>query len=659
MEGGSNTGLKEKFSLGLSVLADKTAVFRIAFKDNKNSEKSRLRFGEILLMEKVVSNAQLNEALDKQKKSNLRLGEQLVELHHADEESILTAVARYYEISAAALSADIESEILSKKLPLIKQILSSRFSIRFRLTVGIVLMVLGTIFSLSYIVLNQQAEELYQQTLKMGQVSLGYFSNNARVPLLNDNILSLNALIKQATQVEGLLYAIVVDLSDNIKAHTNTKQIGTKFEIFPQAGNMTNEGDFSYYNYTSKKGEKVLNLSTPVLFQKKTLGTIQVGVSLDFIEQKTEEAQNSIILFSVIILAIGLAVGYLLSRKFSSPIISLDRSARILAKGDLGHQIDVTGKDELGSLARSFDNMRESIKKKIEDLEILTDAYARFVPKEFLELLEKESIVTVGLGDNVQMSVSVLFSDIRSFTTISEGMTPQENFEFLNRYLAFMNPVIKENKGFIDKYIGDAIMALFPTNPDDSVKGAIGMCRALQELNIEREKARTFPIQVGIGINTGMLMLGTIGGEKRMEGTVISDAVNLASRIEGMTKMYGAELLISENTLTNLKDASAYNVREVDRVAVKGKTEPVTVYELFDGNPEEVRESKLMTLEMVKNGLEAYGEQSFKEAGKIFRECKKIAPEDKFIQLYVDRCKKMSKQPYIENWDRVIRLTSK
>ena len=653
-------GLKGKISSGLALVADKAAIMKIISKSNVEAmEKAPLRFGEILLMEKVVSKEQLNEALDKQKGSNLRIGEQLVQLDLANEQSILTAVARYYQISAAALSADIESQISSSKQPLAKRILSSRYSLRFRLTLGIVLMVLATIFSLSYVVLSRQADELYQQTLKTGRVSLSYFSNNARVPLLNDNILSLNALINQASEVEGLLYAIVVDREGVIKAHTDTKNIGTKFEKFPNASKEVEQGDFSYYNYISDKREEVLNLSAPVMFQKITLGTVQVGVSLDFIEQKTQEARNSIILLSLIILAIGLLVGFLMSRKFSTPITSLDRSARILAKGDLDHQIDVTGKDELGSLARSFDNMRESIKKKIDDLQVLTNAYARFVPQEFLNLLEKESIVSVELGDHVQMSVSVLFSDIRSFTTISEGMTPKENFDFLNRYLASMNPQIKEYKGFIDKYIGDAIMALYPSNADDSVRSAIGMLRALQALNAERIKEGTFPIKIGIGINTGMLMLGTIGGTKRMEGTVISDAVNLASRVEGMTKMYGAELLISENTLAGLESISAYNIREVDRVAVKGKTEPVTVYEVFDGNSDEERESKLITLDRVKSAMEAYGKQKFKEAGKIFKDCQKQAPNDKFIQLYIERCANMDGQPFIENWDRVMRLTTK
>lgn len=142
--------------------------------------------------------------------------------------------------------------------------------------------------------------------------------------------------------------------------------------------------------------------------------------------------------------------------------------------------------------------------------------------------------------------MSVLFANIRSFTSLSEKMTPADNFKFINAYLSRMQPVINQHHGFIDKYIGDAIMALFSGDADNAVQAGIAMLQKLAEYNQSRQRSGYVPIQIGIGINTGLLMLGTVGGEERMDGTVISDAVNRASRIEGMTKMYGATLLITE-----------------------------------------------------------------------------------------------------------------
>ncbi len=191
----------------------------------------------------------------------------------------------------------------------------------------------------------------------------------------------------------------------------------------------------------------------------------------------------------------------------------------------------------------------------------LNQAYERFVPNQFLELLEKESIVEVELGDNVQREMSVLFTDIRSFTTLSETMTPEQNFKFINSYLKRMEPAILENNGFIDKYIGDGIMALFARQADDAVKAGISILQRLDIYNQYRVKSGYIPIQIGIGINTGELMLGTVGGYHRMDSTVISDAVNLAARVESLTKNYGISLLITQQTFVRLSNPSDYGIR--------------------------------------------------------------------------------------------------
>ncbi|MGB7440928.1 MAG: ATP-binding protein, partial [Coleofasciculaceae cyanobacterium] len=198
-------------------------------------------------------------------------------------------------------------------------------------------------------------------------------------------------------------------------------------------------------------------------------------------------------------------------------------------------------------------------------------AYRRFVPHEFLEFLDRESIVEVQLGDSVQKEMTIMFSDIRSFTSLSEKMSPQENFDFINEYLKKVSPVIRKNQGFIDKYIGDAIMALFPKTADDALQAAIEIQRQVSIYNSERQAISKPPIAIGIGLHTGSLMLGTIGDEQRMESTVIADAVNLASRFEGLTKVYGAAILISGETLSRLSTPEKYAHRFLGKVKVKGK----------------------------------------------------------------------------------------
>ncbi|MBD1938101.1 CHASE2 domain-containing protein [Microcoleus sp. FACHB-68] len=280
-------------------------------------------------------------------------------------------------------------------------------------------------------------------------------------------------------------------------------------------------------------------------------------------------------------------------------------------------------------------NLEKALDAELE----ITDAYGRFVPHEFLNLLGYESILDAKLGDNIQLEMTVLFSDIRDFTSLSETMTPEDNFKFINAYLSRMEPAITENYGFIDKYIGDAIMALFSEGADDALRAAISMLTKLAEYNQARIKAGYIPIQIGIGINTGFLMLGTVGSNSRMNGTVISDAVNLASRIEGLTKTYGVSLLISGQTFLALKNPCDYAFRLIDKVKVKGKSQMVTVYEIFDADPAEIKEAKLQTKTTFEKALLLYNLGRFWESAQQFQSCLKTYPEDRVAQSYLERCR--------------------
>ncbi len=266
-------------------------------------------------------------------------------------------------------------------------------------------------------------------------------------------------------------------------------------------------------------------------------------------------------------------------------------------------------------------------------------AYERFVPQQFLHLLDIDSIIDIKLGDQAERKMTILFSDIRDFTTLSERMTPRENFNFINSYLKRMEPVIEQHRGFIDKYIGDAIMALFPGNADDALSGAIAMLGQLLTYNQDRLKSGYDGIQIGIGLNAGMVMLGTVGGEKRMDGTVISDAVNLAARLEAMTKTYQTPLLISEHTLYSLADAACYHIRFVDRIRVKGRTTPVSVYEAFDHDEPSRKQSKLVTRDKFELALACYHLREPQRALPLLEECLIASPEDHVAKIYIERCK--------------------
>lgn len=265
-------------------------------------------------------------------------------------------------------------------------------------------------------------------------------------------------------------------------------------------------------------------------------------------------------------------------------------------------------------------------------------AYSRLVPHQLLNLLEAKSIVDVKLGDQVERKMTIMFSDIRDFTPLSESMTPAENFEFINSFLSQMEPVISRHRGIIDKYIGDAIMALFEHGADDAVNGAIAMLERLDYYNAGRERAGYAPIHIGIGLNTGVVMIGTVGGINRMDSTVIGDAVNLTARLEEATKTYHAPLIISQNTLYDLSDPDKYLIRLLDRIRVKGKSQPLSIYEVFDNDAEELRASKKTSLPAFEKAVAYYHMKDITQAIPLLKQCTDIAPDDIPALIYLERC---------------------
>ncbi|MEG3843831.1 adenylate/guanylate cyclase domain-containing protein [Microcoleus sp. herbarium14] len=317
-----------------------------------------------------------------------------------------------------------------------------------------------------------------------------------------------------------------------------------------------------------------------------------------------------------------------------------DRNAKVTYA--INTILDITDRKKAEADRQNFITQLFQVNCNLElalDTELkITKATSRFVPNQFLSFLGCESIVNVKLGDAVELEMSILFSDIRDFTTLSEQMTPQENFKFINSYLSYMEPLIVENHGFIDKYIGDAIMALFSEGADDAVKAGIAMLHTLAEYNQFRASVGYIPIQIGVGINTGSLILGIVGGCNRMDGTAIGDAVNLASRIESLTKNYRVALLITQHTFDRLTNPADYAIRVIDRVQVKGKSEWVTVYEVFDADLPEVKAGKLATLQLFAEALFLYNMNNFRDAGALFGDCLRQNPGDKVAGIYLDRC---------------------
>lgn len=301
----------------------------------------------------------------------------------------------------------------------------------------------------------------------------------------------------------------------------------------------------------------------------------------------------------------------------------------------------------LGARINEFKKERERMQQDmISSISRTNDAYSRFVPAEFLKFLEKKSILDVQLGDQREHKFTIMFIDIRSFTKLSETMSAKENFDFLNSYLKRISPLINQNGGFIDKYIGDAVMALFPGTPEQALDAAIAIRRELVEYNRHRATQNYQPIKIGIGIHYGNLILGTIGSEERMEGTVISDAVNLASRVEGLTKRFQTPIIFSAAVLENLADelTQRYSLRNLGQVKVKGKTDGVPIYELYSGEDAGQIRLKDQTKELFETACANLTTTRLAKAQRMFEQVLAINAEDQVAQVILNRIKDLGRK---------------
>ncbi|MEO5352548.1 MAG: adenylate/guanylate cyclase domain-containing response regulator [Magnetococcus sp. XQGC-1] len=330
--------------------------------------------------------------------------------------------------------------------------------------------------------------------------------------------------------------------------------------------------------------------------------------------------------------------------------------------------------DENRRLTRNLEQALEAQRKAYAELKetrielaetqavaMMTRVFEKFVPKQFLQRIAVDGIENITSGTVQAHRITTLFSDLRSFTSISEGMTPQELFAFLNAYLAQMQGPIDQNDGFVDKFIGDAIMALFDqenaAQAESAVRAAVGMQKQLVRWNATRKGPPYHAVASGVGIHTGEVMLGTLGNKTRIDSTVIGDAVNLASRLEGLTKYYGVRIIVSEDTWSHL-ERNAFASRELDLVSVKGRAAPVTIYEIYQDLEGEAMQRQQHLTEIFSSALALYRQRRWEQANKLFQECVKSG-NDVASALFIKRCEHYNQSPPPDNWEGAFTMESK
>ncbi|MDR2048965.1 MAG: HAMP domain-containing protein [Treponema sp.] len=298
-----------------------------------------------------------------------------------------------------------------------------------------------------------------------------------------------------------------------------------------------------------------------------------------------------------------------------------------IAKGDYSVRVHYKAKDELGKVSGGFNSMVEELQQQFEKINNLNKSSLRFVPVQFMEHLGVTDITRMKLGDNIQRNLTVLFFDIRSFSVNSEMMTARENFYFINNVMGVAGPIIRANNGFVDKYIGDAAMALF-VNARDAVKAGIALYGKIVLDRKTRVKIGLDGITIGVGIHSGSVMMGIVGENERLSSTVISPNVNLASRVESLTKQTRSGMLITRNTLNEIAGVEDFNYRFIGMVRAAGVNEVVGLFDVLDALPSKTKKRRLATRQIFESGIRKYHTKNYEEARIRFEEVIAADPSD-------------------------------
>ena len=536
-----------------------------------------VQLGQVLVDRGIIAGKQLETALVAQRQrlietgQAVRLGHMITELELASETAVVEAINENFSISVASLSDNIRELILHQRGTLAERLPAPAIPIWLKLCIGALVIVTVTIVTFSYFIIYKQKAQLFNQTVTVGTVSLNYFVNNARISLIDDDILSLNTLIKEATATEGLRYAVVTDIRGFIRAHTDVDRIGTALTSPTPIAPPVTRGDISYFSFVADSGEQMLNLTRDVVFQDKIVGAVHVGVSLDFIEQLVDKEKGPILFMTLVMMTVGLTIALFLGIRFSRPISQLVAATEAIGKGDYRHRVELNRQDELGNLATAFNQMGEELFRHT----LTRQSFGKYVGEDVLEMIlaDPERMWLKGHKNEA----TILFADIRGFTAYAEGREPETVVEMLNTYFEIATRAILDYGGYVDKFIGDCVLGVFgvPVFRKDHVERAVRAALDLMD-QLHRSSINGNPLlsSVGIGIHTGPIVSGNIGSQVKMEYTVIGDTVNLSSRLSGLAAP--GEVLVTSAVYDRLR--ALVRVEPAGTRTIKGKIAPVETF---------------------------------------------------------------------------------
>lgn len=515
-------------------------------------------------------------------------------------------------------------------------------SLRFKFAV--LLALFSTLMMLGAMVLLEKdiRSSLIDENIRKGVGIARGVAFNVEDPLLTGDDIYLFSAVKTAIKSAGIRYALILDEKGVIKAADNIDRVGENFSLPPGSRpELTADDDYHVFRIPGK-GADVLDLSVPIVTladRDIKLGEIHLGLSEEIIIQAINAMRLRMGFFIAIVLLLGGFSAYFLAAISVRPVDALVSGVRAIGEGNFDQRIELRRRDEFGLLTNAFNEMATSLREK----EYIKNTFERYVSKPLAEqILQHKDELKLG-GE--EKDVTILFSDIRGFTSLAEDLSPAEVVEFLNRYFSDVVRVVGEYDGMVDKFMGDAVMVLFGaplsigSEPERAISCALEIQLIVEEINRELTVQGKAPLSVGVGINSGPVVAGNIGSQNRMEYTVIGDNVNLASRLEGLNKAYGTKVIVSESTRNAVGDN--FTFRELDFVRVKGKKRPVPIFELIEGQD--------ALKACYEEALILYRRKEFSAALELFESAARKY-NDQASRVLARRCDIFLEKPPAEDW---------
>jgi len=449
-----------------------------------------------------------------------------------------------------------------------------KLSLRAKLVLLITSLVVLTVVIVGLILLRQQQQSLTAEMTKRGLTIAENFAASAKTPLLTNDELTLAVLVQDAMKDPDVAYAIVADNEGKVLAQSEASATTGPIS---RAKDLAPLKDQLLIQQYSVDGRRVIDFAVPLIYSQTPVGALYLGFSKHSINVALARARNEALLITCIMVAVGIGGAVGLATLLSRPIFKLVEGTRAIAAGNFHVALKVPSRDEIGVLTESFNQMARSLREK----EMIKRAFTRYVAREVVEEILKDPESMVLRGE--RREVTVLFCDVRGFTPLSERLSPEEVVLLLNDFYTLMIETTFKHDGPLDKFMGDAVMAIFGApiaHPDHSARAvltALAMREGIAGLNDKRAKQGKEGVKIGIGVSAGEAVAGTVGTEERMEYTVIGDSVNLAARLESNAKP--GQILISQRTWDRVK--GVVEVRPLGPIKVKGKEEQVEVYEVL------------------------------------------------------------------------------